>query len=154
MLERIVALIVVIAASVLPEPTFAFLQNRVAQFIAGVFAITVMIIYDVYAGFLLGLALLIVYFRLTTQDILSWGSLWGDSKRTGGPMMNLVQEYITPEHLHSAQNNVFDINDFNVEIKGIDGVYGEPVYGAQGLDATMPGFTKETSLQGDVFTRG
>lgn len=154
MIDRILALLVVIAAAVIPEATFEFLQSRVAQFIAAFFVVAIMIVYDVYTGLLLGLALVVIYFRLNTQDILSWGSLWGGEKRNGGPMMNLVQDYITPEHLHNAQTNVVDMNDYKVEMKGIKGVYGEPVYGAQGLDDAMPGFTKETSLQGDVFTRG
>lgn len=154
MLDRILALLIVIAAAVIPEPMFEFMQSRIVQFFAAFIVVATMIVYDVYTGLLLGLALVVVYFRLNTQDILTWGSLWGNDKRTGGPMANLVQDYITPEHLHDAQSNVVDMNDYRIEIKGIDGVYGEPVYGAQGLDSSMPGYTKETSLQGDVFTRG
>lgn len=153
MLDRIIAMLVIVAAAVVPEVALEFLHSRVVEFIAAFIVVAIMIIYDVYTGLLLGLALMIAYFRLNTQMILSWGSLWSGA-RNGGPMANLVQDYITPEHLHDAQSNVFDVNDYDIEMKGIDGVYGEPVYGAQGLDASMPGYTKETALQGDVFTRG
>jgi hypothetical protein len=39
----------------------------------------------------------------------------------------------------------------NVEMKGIEGVYGEPVYGAQGLDKKMPGYEKSAMLTGETI---
>jgi len=55
-------------------------------------------------------------------------------------------KYITPEHLASAQDNVVDKKNAEMEIKGITGVYGEAVYGAQGTDTTMPGYTTARGL--------
>lgn len=153
MLNRIIALLVVIAAALVPEDSLEFLQSRVVEFVAAFVVVATIIVYDMYTGLLLGVALMVAYFRLHSQMILSWG-FWRKENRNGGPMANLVQDYITPEHLESAQSNVFDPADYSIELKGIDGVYGEPVYGAQGLDPEMPGYTKDTSLQGDVFVRG
>lgn len=153
MLDRIIALLVIVAAAVVPESALEFLNSRVVQFIAAFVVVATIIVYDVYAGILLGVALMVAYFRLHSQMILTW-DFWRSGARNGGPMANLVQDYITPEHLESAQSNVFDPSDYGIEMKGIDGVYGEPVYGAQGMDGVMPGYTKEMSLQGDVFTRG
>lgn len=152
MLNRIIALLVIVAAAVVPESALEFLNSRIVQFVAAFIVVAMIIVYDVYAGILLGVALMVAYFRLHSQLILTW-DFWRSGSRNGGPMANLVQDYITPEHLESAQSNVFDASDFGIEMKGIDGVYGEPVYGAQGMDSVMPGFTKEKALQGDVFTR-
>lgn len=152
MLDRIIALLVVIAAAVVPLDALKFASSQVMQLVLACVVVLWMIFMDVYAGVLLGLALLVTYFRIHSQHILSWG--WGGSSRTSGPMASLVQDYITPENLHDAQNNVVDVGDYGVEIKGIDGVYGEPVYGAQGMDKVMPGYTKDMSLMGDVFTAG
>lgn len=154
MLDRVVALLFVIAAAIVPIKMLDMLDSQIVQFICACIVVLWMVFMDVYAGLLLGAALMMAYFRLHSQHILGWG--WGGlgDLRKAGPMANLVQDYITPEHLHSAQSNVVDITDYDTEMKGIKGVYGEAVYGAQGMDATMPGFIKETSLMGDVFTRG
>ena len=56
------------------------------------------------------------------------------------PMESLVNAYITPKNLEDAQNNIVSDTAYNKEIKGIKGVYNEPVYGAQGIDNTMPGY--------------
>jgi hypothetical protein len=56
------------------------------------------------------------------------------------PMKSLVKQYITPENLKDAQDNTFNATNVNVGMKGVKGVYGEEVYGAQGLDKIMPGF--------------
>jgi Mg2+/Co2+ transporter CorB len=151
MLDRVIALLVVIVAAVVPFDVLAFIKSEVVQFVLACIVVLWMIFMDVYAGLLLGVALLIAYFRMNSQHILSWSWNWGRNK---GPMATLVQDYITPENLHDAQNNVVSISDYSTEMKGIDGVYGEPVYGAQGMDKVMPGWTKETSLMGDVFITG
>lgn len=154
MLDRIIALLLVIGATVTPVGNFSeILESRVVQFVMAVIVVLITIIHDVYTGLLLGLALIILYFRMHSRLIANWGDIPNLDSRKGGPMAGLVQEYITPEHLQSAQSNVFEMNDYDVEMKGIKGVYGEPVYGAQGIDATMPGYTKETKLMGDVFTK-
>ncbi len=151
MIDRIIALLVVIVAAVVPLNTLGFVKSQVMQFVLACVVVLWMIFMDVYAGLMLGIALLIAYFRMNSQHILSWG--WGN-RRNAGPMTTLVQDYITPENLHDAQTNVVSVGDYGVELKGIDGVYGEPVYGAQGMDKVMPGWTKETNLMGDVFSTG
>lgn len=152
MLDRILALLVVIAAAVVPLDALKIVNSKVAQLILASVVVLWMIFVDLYAGLLLGVALLVAYFRNNSQHILTWGG-WGfGGNRNGGPIASLIQDYITPEHLRDAQTNVVDISDYNTEMKGIVGVYGESVYGAQGMDDTMPGFTKDMSLMGDVFS--
>ena len=47
----------------------------------------------------------------------------------------LQMDYISEAHLLAAQNNIFDVQCYKDEIKGIDkGLNNEKVYGAQGLD--------------------
>lgn len=46
-------------------------------------------------------------------------------------------EYTTPEQLLAAQNNVYDIQNYNKEVIGVEkGIYNEKVYGPQGLNST------------------
>jgi len=50
-------------------------------------------------------------------------------------------DYITPENLREAQSNMVNETAYKTEYKGIQGVYGEDVYGAQGLDSTLGGWS-------------
>lgn len=46
-------------------------------------------------------------------------------------------EYTTQEQLLAAQNNVYDLQNYNKEVLGIEkGIYDEKVYGPQGLNST------------------
>jgi len=102
-----------------------------------------MLMYDVIVGFILGLALVAVYFRYNMGVLgmsLSFGT---DTRFYGKGMTGLMQKYVTPEHLESAQSNVVDAKSMAAEYKGVLGVYGEAVYGAQGQDGAMPGLAAE-----------
>ena len=97
----------------------------------------------VIVGFILGLALVAVYFRYNMGVLgmsLSFGT---DTRFYGKGMTGLMQKYVTPEHLESAQSNVVDAKSMAAEYKGVLGVYGEAVYGAQGQDGAMPGLAAE-----------
>ena len=48
---------------------------------------------------------------------------------------NCMVPYITEENLLAAQSNIFNPNEYNKEMHGVEkGVYNEDVYGSQGLD--------------------
>lgn len=154
MIHRIGALVVLLAAALLPITWFTWIQRPEVQLILATIAVGVIVVFDIYTGLLLCFSLLILYFRYYTQAIGPWvrDDLPNMALRTGGPMQNLVTKYITPEHLHDAQSNDISSNEEDLEIKGIQGVYGEPVYGAQGLDHVMPGLQKIDRLDGMAFT--
>jgi len=113
------------------------------QWALAVAVVLTLLMYDVIVGFILGLALVAVYFRYNMGVLgmsLSFGT---DTRFYGKGMTGLMQKYITPEHLESAQSNVFDAKSAATEYKGVLGVYGESVYGAQGQDTAMPGLGAE-----------
>lgn len=149
MLVRILALFVLLLVALVPESGIAIVMRPDIQMILGTIVLIVLVVYDVFTGFMLALALIVAFFRLYHGTISFWRD--GDDVRNKGPMANLVTRYITPENLHDAQNNVVDNRDFETEIIGIKGVYGEPVYGAQGIDKQMPGYEQSKSLSGESW---
>lgn len=145
--DQIFALILFVVATILPEKYLAFTIVPEAQLILGTLVVLFLILRDAIGGLILGLAVLVAYFRVYSAKFgVSWRDLF---KKTDYPMASLVTEYITPEHLHAAQSNVVDNTMYGQELKGIEGVYGEDVYGAQGLDTTMPGYG-ETPLGEEI----
>lgn len=142
MFVRMLALVLLVLLTLAPEHLFVDFVKMDVQLILATIVVAIMVIYDVYTGFILALGLIILYYRLYGGMML-YGR--GDEARKLGPMANLVTRYVTPEHLHDAQSNVVDGPGNNTEIIGITGVYGEPVYGAQGLDKTMPGYENPDS---------
>lgn len=141
--DRIFALVILIVATLLPIKVLEFVVIPEAQLILGTLVVLYILMRDPLAGLVMGLALLITYFRVFAAKYgFSWKH-WMSKRKTDYPMASLVTDYITPDHLRSAQNNVVDERDYSIELKGINGVYGEEVYGAQGLDAKMPGFGEQ-----------
>lgn len=138
--DQIFALIVLIAATLLPEEMLSFVVIPEVQLILGTLVVLYIVLRDPVAGLLLGVGLLIAYFRVFSKKFgFSLKQLFNRGGNTY-PMSSLVTDYITPQHLKDAQNNVVDTDNFSKELKGIQGVYGEDVYGAQGLDQKMPGY--------------
>jgi hypothetical protein len=145
MIVRLLSLVVLLILALIPTSAIQVLMMAEAQLVAATLVLIILIVYDVYTGFILALALIVAYFRLYGSGLTFMD---GDDVRRKGPMANLVTRYITPEHLHDAQNNVVDERDFSTEMVGIKGVYGEPVYGAQGMNKGMPGFEESKTLNG------
>lgn len=142
---RAAALVVLFLAIVLdPKLVGASGLGRLeVQWALAVAVVLVLLMYDVIVGFILGLALVAVYFRYN-MGVLGMSLSFGTQTRFyGNGMTGLMQKYVTPEHLESAQNNVFDAKSLATEHKGVRGVYGEAVYGAQGQDGAMPGLVAE-----------
>jgi hypothetical protein len=62
----------------------------------------------------------------------------------------LKMDYISEAHLLAAQNNIFDVDCYKEEIKGVtNGLNDEKVYGAQGLDfekVNYRGYSKSENI--------
>lgn len=112
---------------------FAFLRRPEAQLVLGALVVLSFVM-DPWAGVLLAGAALVVLQR--SQQRLFGGA--GAETRLESAAM------VTPEGLHGMQSNVFSPLDYKKSMVGIRGVYGEGVYGAQGLDdaraGALPGF--------------
>lgn len=118
------------------------LKNPQVQVMVAVIIMFVFVFIDPLSGFFLACSIFVMYFKLFNKD--------GNGKN----LSNLIRKnedkneddtthfgnYITPEHLKSAQDNV--ISDINNEITPFDNFdqNNATVYGAQGLSNEMPGF--------------
>jgi hypothetical protein len=147
MLTVSAALVVLLVALMLDPDNFAFMVNPEVQVVLGILVIAIILFHNAASGLILGIAVLIMYLRVHSKQYgvdINLSSMFRPltEKLSSAkyPMGSLVKNYITPQNLIDAQNNIYDKTNFTTEMKGIKGVYGEPVYGAQGTDKTMPGY--------------
>jgi hypothetical protein len=98
---------------------------------------------DPIFGALLGLAVFIWFFKMNYRKLVS--SSLSSNVRGSSPVV-----YGTSKNLQDAQTNVIDTKMMNTEMIGFDGIYGEQVIGAQGLDSTMPGYDKKDIKQASI----
>jgi hypothetical protein len=145
MLQKLLATIIVIVSLIIDLKYVQYIINPDIQLIIGTTIIAIIIFGDAFAGLLLAVAVFILYFRVYSlkygvniKDII-YGPANGN-KTSNYPMGQLFDGYITPKNLEDAQTNIVSEPAYNKEIKGIKGVYNEPVYGAQGIDKMMPGY--------------
>jgi hypothetical protein len=129
--------------------TSAFTALRRAD-VQAILAITVILSFlvDPWVGLLLSLSLLVMLHRLQSASIAYVDGSRpprGTARGYGyGAIGELSAGLITENGLHDIQSNVFNPIDYERGMVGIKGVYGEPVYGAQGLvakgDNVLPGW--------------
>ena len=146
MLVRIFAFISIILSLIVNPKALLFIITPEIQIILGTLVVAVIAFGDAITGFFLGIAILLFYLRVYSVKYgisLFPFNITLNKNNDKYPMSNLVSRYVTPENLNDAQNNIVDKP--SSEIKGFRGIYGERVYGAQGLDKNMPGFTNEFS---------
>jgi len=135
---RALSLVLLVAVSVIDTRKFHFVLSKEWQYIIATSILITLLFVDVITAFIFALVLATVYVKLYDLKIPMISKekdVYDDS----------LLDFITPEDLKSAQNNVVDETANKKEYKGIEGVYGEAVYGAQGLDDTFPGFSKLAS---------
>jgi len=126
-------------------PFYENMKDVTTQLFLALFVI-MCILYDTTFGFIMGLVLIVIYYEIYKKIIINKKQINEYIKRE--EEQNYLNEninennnqpcelnYISNEHLLAAQNNIFDINNFKTEVKGIDkGFNNEKVYGIQGLD--------------------
>ena len=120
---------------------FAFLRRDEVQLVLGMIIVAVIMFVDAIAGLLLGLGLLVLFYR--THDALMGvrgADGWAGSFRDRDLMVTL-EDYVTPAHLERAQHNTID-NNMSAKMIGIQDPYGGAVYDAQGAFNGMPGTNK------------
>jgi hypothetical protein len=144
MYDRVIALALLIVATIIPINFAEIVVRSEVQLLLGTVIVLYIVLKDAIAGFLFGLSLFVLYFRvygdkfgLTWKQVLGRNSEWKSNDLATYP-------YITPTHLEAAQSNVVNEASFNAEVKGVKGVYGEDVYSAQGTDKLMPGYEAST----------
>jgi hypothetical protein len=141
-LFRVVALILLVGTLFVPAKHFSFLKSDTILTVLGTLGIIILVLMDTVTGTLLVLALLAMMYRIHVNELNVFG--WISSKQDKDYVIT-KSKFTTSEHLKRAQTNVVDEGSFGKEIIGIEGVYGEPVYGAQGIDPKMPGYDVNTA---------
>jgi len=130
---RVVFLLVLIYVAVTEPKQLEFTLAKEWQYIIAVsILITVLFVY-VVTGFIFALVLAAVYVKLYNIRLTKSSASVFDEK---------ALEYITPQNLKDAQSNVVSETAYEKEYVGIKGVYGEEVYGAQGLSELTPGYER------------
>jgi hypothetical protein len=131
---RVLSLLALILAAVVDYRFEAILLNKELLYVIAVGILIFLLFVDPITGFILSLAVITVIVKMYNIKFP-----WSDKNNNTETLL----EYITPEHLRDAQNNVvIDEEQFEKEWKGIQGVYGESVYGAQGLEI-LPGYSSK-----------
>jgi len=141
MLPKIISIGLLLATLLIDIKYVQFIVNPDIQLILGTTIIAIIVFFDAWAGLILAIAVFILYLRVYSNKYgLNISEILTGRQSKNYPMESLVNAYITPKNLEDAQNNIVSDTAYNKEIKGIKGVYNEPVYGAQGIDPTMPGY--------------
>ena len=109
------------------------LADTNTQVIMAMVVIASIFFIDAVFGALLGLAILIWFFKMNHRTLFI--KALSKNKEEKGTIV-----YGTEKNLADAQTNIVNAKMINTEMIGFDGVYGEQVIGAQGLDKNMPGF--------------
>ena len=136
---RILALTILIVSVVADTSDFKFFMRADVQFALGVAVVAIVLFGDAIVGLALGLAVFVVYMRVYS-DYLGIDLSWMPSAyKKNASTDKVLGEYITPENLKDAQDNVFDTKSAAIEMRGITDPYGKGVMGAQGMDAKFPG---------------
>ncbi len=134
---------VLIIAVFLDSSYFEHITQPDVQVVLGTLVIAIVLFDNVIAGLIIGLSVLIMYMRVYVTKFGITINLWnwdGDGSQSSKyPMKTLFNEHVTAANLKDAQNNVVNDGDYEKEMVGVKGVYGEAVYSAQGTDKLMPG---------------
>jgi hypothetical protein len=101
--------------------------------------VLVLIFYDTTFGFIMGLVMMLIYYEIYKKIISDHEKeLELKDKTSTTPINNINKnnrvcmtkmDYISDAHLLAAQNNVYNIQNFDTEIVGLQNAIG-----AQGLD--------------------
>jgi hypothetical protein len=131
---RGLSLVLLILASLFEINEDSLLLKRESLFVLSTLIVLVILFVDTITGFILALAIITLIVKMYNIKLP-----WVNDDKNAEKLI----DYITPENLKDAQNNiVINDNQYEKEWKGIKGVYGEEVYGAQGLEI-LPGYSKE-----------
>ena len=144
-LLRIIGVAIVGLILVLPPGNYLdILYDRNNQIVVGIVVVASILFIDSIFGALLGLAVFIWFFKMNYRKLVS-SSLSSSKVQRSSSVV-----YGTTKNLQDAQTNIVDSKMMNTEMIGFDGIYGEQVIGAQGLDSTMPGYDKKDIKQASL----
>jgi hypothetical protein len=139
---RLIAIFLLLIIIIMDDfPFYAKMKDSGTQLFLALVVLGI-IFYDVTLGFIMGLVLMLIYYEIYKKIILqhekeqqntsierqaikSGSKIGSNGGSCNGPTKI---DFISEAHLLAAQNNIWDVNNFDTEIKSVDGS------GAQGLD--------------------
>jgi hypothetical protein len=136
---RITAVFLLILIIIMDDfPFYYKLKDPTIQLFLGLIVLA-LIFYDTTFGFIMGLVMMLIYYEIYKKIISDHErELELKEKESTTPPKNIYKsnrvcttkmDYISDAHLLAAQNNVYDVQNFNTEIVGLQNAIG-----AQGLD--------------------
>jgi MFS superfamily sulfate permease-like transporter len=154
---RILAIAVLLVSLLVDTSDLKDVVKPEVQIIFGIAIVAIIMFVDSITGLIFGLTLLLVYLRVYAkmynikldslvdiQNLLMSDVNKNPNDSTNYPNESLVGiNYITPKNLEDAQNNIVDGKAS--QYVGIQGIYNQGVFGAQGMDDKYPGFVDDLS---------
>jgi Ca2+/Na+ antiporter len=148
---KIILLLLLLITIIVDIPIYNFLKSSQYQFLIALIILSILLFVDTGMGFILAIIMFIIYFKIYTKIINKNSEENMDNKNNSDKNDNdtVAKEniddknitdknnilYISPQHLVAAQNNIFNIESYNTEVKGFQkGHNNENVYSAQGFD--------------------
>jgi Ca2+/Na+ antiporter len=137
---RVLAIVLLLTVAILDDfPFYNKMKDPTTQLFLAI-VVMCMLIYDSLFGFFMGLVLMLIYYEIykkikITKNNNKQLQESGEADKSQSTNNIMLLDYITDEHLVSAQNNVVDKNNYNTEVKGLpNGFNNEGLYSAQGID--------------------
>lgn len=128
---RALAFVLLVIVALVDYKYVSFLTRKETLFVLSIFTLAVLLFIDAITGFILALSMITIILKMYYTKIPLVSKEKVDEE---------VNEFITDKHIENAQSNVVIDEHNEKEYKGIEGVYGEEVYGAQGLEI-LPGYS-------------
>jgi len=155
---RILAIAVLLVSLLVDTSDLKDVVKPEVQIVFGIAIVAIIMFVDSITGLIFGLTLLLVYLRVYAKmynikldslvDIKNL--LMADLNPNANNNINYPNDslvgnnYITPKNLEDAQNNVIDAK--SPQYVGINGMYNQGVYSAQGMDGKYPGFVDDITM--------
>lgn len=154
---RFLAIVIFLLIIIIDKyPYDNLIKNASIQFIIAILCITVLLLIDNITGFILILAVLVLYFKLFNKILINNNKPYtlyeNDSNNNIYESIYEKVDYITDKNLIDAQNNIVDFENYNSEIKIIESKE-KRLYSTQGLDVdNVKGYNKdEMSLESNLI---
>ena len=153
---RILAIAVLLVSLLVDTSDLKDVVKPEVQIVFGIAIVAIIMFVDSITGLIFGLTLLLVYLRVYAKmynikldSLIDLNSLINLNPNANNninyPNESLIgNNYITPKNLEDAQNNVIDAK--SPQYVGINGMYNQGVYSAQGMDGKYPGFVDDITM--------
>lgn len=128
-------------------------KDPIYQLIVAIIIMFIFIVIDPFAGFILALVMFIVYYKTFIQPPLHKKNNFENTNENINWKANNdihYTDYLNSKHLDIIQDNIWDKNNFNQEVVGINDGFIEtntPIYGIQGMNIEMPAYDNNTNYQ-------